>query len=401
LLMPGRIPHVGAIGFERQPRLEVGQGPLGRCRLDLLNHRRHVRPSWLPVDGRQYRRGRPWAKLAEMTMIVKKLPKSPSPSPGGRRIAHRVAVLAYDRLCTFEFGIAVEVFGLPRPEIPGWYRFKVCAIEPGPLAATGGFRILAEGGLGDLRRADTIIVPGWRGIRAPVPEPLVEALRGAHARGARLLSFCSGVFVLAATGLLDGRRATTHWRYAEPLRQAYPAIRIEPDVLYVDEGRLLTSAGSAAALDLSLHLVRRDYGAGVANQVARRLVIPPHRDGGQAQFIDRPVQEEGAALAPLLDWMRRNLQRELPLRLLAAKAKLSEPTLLRRFPEATGTTPKAWLTGERLRRARELLEGSAMAVERVAAECGFGSADTLRHHFRTRLQLSPRRYRDRFELTAS
>jgi AraC family transcriptional activator FtrA len=327
-----------------------------------------------------------------MTTIVKKLPKPQKPP-------RQVAVLAYDHLCTFEFGIAVEVFGLPRPELPGWYRFKVCAIEPGPLAATGGFRILADGGLRDLRGADTIIVPGWRGIQTPVPEALVKALRAAHARGARLLSFCSGVFVLAATGLLDGRRATTHWRYARHLQQAYPAIRIEPDVLYVDEGQLLTSAGSAAALDLSLHLVRRDHGPKIANQVARRLVIPPHRDGGQAQFIDRPVQEEGAALAAMLDWMRRNLQRELPLRLLARQAKLSERTFLRRFEEATGTTPKDWLTNERLRRARELLEGSGMAVERVATECGFGSADTLRHHFRTRLQLSPRRYRDRFELT--
>ncbi len=345
-------------------------------------------------------------------MIVKKLPKrmNPTPSPHfdgekagvrGQRTPHSVAVLAYDRLCTFEFGIAVEVFGLPRPEIPGWYGFRVCAIESGPLAATGGFRILAEGGLGDLRRADTIIVPGWRGIHTPVPDALVKALRAAYARGARLLSFCSGVFVLAATGLLDGRRATTHWRYAEQLEQAYPAIRIEPDVLYVDEGQLLTSAGSAAALDLSLHLVRRDHGPNIANQVARRLVIPPHRDGGQAQFIDRPVQEEGAVLAALLDWMRRNLQRELPLRLLARQAKMSERTFLRRFAEATGTTPKDWLVDERLRRARELLEGSGMAVERVATECGFGSADTLRHHFRTRLQLSPRRYRDRFELTAS
>ena len=326
-------------------------------------------------------------------MIVKKPPKS-------EKAPHQVAVLAYDQLCTFEFGIAVEVFGLPRPEIPDWYRFKVCAIEPGPLTATGGFRLLAEGGLKDLRQADTIIVPGWRGIHTPVPEPLIKALRGAHARGARLLSFCSGVFVLAATGLLDGRRATTHWRYAKHLQQAYPAIRIEPDVLYVDEGQLLTSAGSAAALDLSLHLVRRDHGPKIANMVARRLVIPPHRDGGQAQFIDRPVQEEGAAMAALFDWMRRNLARELPLKVLAKQARMSERTFLRRFEEATGTTPKDWLTNERLGRARELLEGSGMAVERVATECGFGSADTLRHHFRTRLQLSPRRYRDRFELSA-
>jgi AraC family transcriptional activator FtrA len=329
-----------------------------------------------------------------MTISVKKPPRREKNAVAPRK----VALLAYDGLCTFEFGIAVEVFGLPRPEIPGWYRFQVCAIEPGPLAATGGFRVLAEGGLADLRRADTIIVPGWRGIHTPVPDALVKALRAAHARGARLLSFCSGVFVLAATGLLDGKRATTHWRYAAQLQQAYPRIRIEPDVLYVDEGQVLSSAGSAAALDLALHLVRRDHGPKLANLVARRLVIPPHRDGGQAQFIERPVREEGAALTALLEWMRRHLDRELPLRLLAQQAKMSERTLLRRFEAATGTTPKDWLTNERLGHARELLEGSGLAVERVAAECGFGSADTLRHHFRTRLKLSPRRYRERFEL---
>lgn len=333
---------------------------------------------------------------------MKNMPKSPNRERSTKKASagHSVAVLAYDGLCTFEFGIAVEVFGLPRPEIPDWYRFTVCAIEPGPLAATGGFQLIAAGGLGQLRQADTVIVPGWRGIHTPVPESLIKALRAAHARGARLVSFCSGVFVLAAAGLLAGRRATTHWRYAAQLATAYPDIRIEPDVLYVDEGEILTSAGSAAALDLSLHLVRRDHGARIANQVARRLVIPPHRDGGQAQFIDRPVQQEGAALAALFEWMRRNLQRDLPISVLAKQARMSGRTFLRRFEEATGTTPKDWVINERLNRARELLEGSGMGVERVATECGFGSADTLRHHFRTRLKLSPKRYRDRFELSA-
>jgi AraC family transcriptional activator FtrA len=337
------------------------------------------------------------AELARTPIIVKKMPKPARPPQ--KAAGPAVAVLAYDGLCTFEFGIAVEVFGLPRPEIPAWYRFQVCAAEPGPLHATGGFQLLAEGGLERLRKADVVIVPGWRGIHTPVPEALIKALRSAYHRGARLVSFCSGVFVLAATGLLDGRRATTHWRYAPHLAERYPQIRVEPDVLYVDEDRLLTSAGSAAALDLSLHLVRRDYGPRIANQVARRLVIPPHRDGGQAQFIDRPLQEEGAALAALFDWMRRNLRRELPILILAKKANMSQRTFLRRFEEATGTTPKDWIVNERLKRARELLEASAMPVERVAEECGFGSADTLRHHFRVRVKLSPRRYRDRFELS--
>jgi AraC family transcriptional activator FtrA len=307
-----------------------------------------------------------------------------------------VAVLVYDGLCTFEFGIAVEMFGLPRPEFDDWYRFGLCAVDDGPMRAAGGMRVLAEGGLDGIARAGTVIVPGWRGVDAPPPAALLDALRKAHARGARLMSFCSGVFVLAASGLLDGRRATTHWRYVQALAERFPRIQVEPEVLYVDEGDLLTSAGSAAALDLSLHLIRRDFGPEMANSVARRAVVPAHRDGGQAQFIQSPLPEQGATLGKLLEWMRRHLEQPLPLSLLAERARMSERTLLRRFEEATGCSPKQWLTHERLSRARELLEGSNMAVERVADVCGFGSADTLRHHFRRSLKLSPARYRERF-----
>lgn len=329
-----------------------------------------------------------------MTSIVKKSPRPSSRRSGPRN--RRVAVLVYDGLCTFEFGIAVEMFGLPRPEFADWYDFRLCAVDRGAIHATGGLRVQADGGLEQLAGAGTVIVPGWRGADAPPPPALLEALREAHAQGARLLSFCSGVFVLAATGLLDGRRATTHWRYAPALAERHPRIRIEPDVLYVDEGELLTSAGSAAALDLSLHLIRRDYGPQVANQVARRVVVPTHRDGGQAQFIPSPLPASGEALGPLLEWMRRHLDRPLTLAELAARSKLSQRTLLRRFEEATGCSPKQWLIHERLGRARELLEGSALAVEQIADRCGFGSADTLRHHFRRALQLSPARYRERF-----
>jgi AraC family transcriptional regulator, transcriptional activator FtrA len=325
-----------------------------------------------------------------MTIIVKIMPK---PTPLENR---NVAVLVYDGLCTFEFGIAVELFGLPRPELADWYRFQACAAEPGPLRATGGFLIEASGGLAELEAAGTIVVPGWRGAAVPPPAELLDSLRRAHANGARLVSICSGVFVLAATGLLAGRRATTHWRYVEQLAAAYPDIRVEPDVLYVDEGQILTSAGSAAGLDLGLHLIRRDFGPAIANHVARRLVIPPHRDGGQAQFIDRPVQVEGAALAGLFDWIRANLTEDLPIGRLARRAGLSERTFLRRFGAATGTTPNDWITTARLARARELLEATDLAVERVATDSGFGTADTLRHHFRTRLRTSPQRYRDRF-----
>jgi AraC family transcriptional activator FtrA len=331
-----------------------------------------------------------------MPVTMKKPPKrSRRPSGPANR---QVVALVYDGLCTFEFGIAVEMFGLPRPELAHWYDFGLCAVDRGPMRAAGGMRVLAEGGLETLASAGTIIVPGWRGIDAAPPEPLLEALRAAHARGTRLLSYCSGVFVLAATGLLDDRRATTHWRYAEALAGRYPRIRIEPDVLYVDEGQLLTSAGSAAALDLSLHLIRRDFGAEVANSVARRAVVPAHRDGGQAQFIQSPMPAQGDGLGKLLDWMRRHLDQPQPVSVLAERARMSERTLLRRFEEATGCSPKQWLTHERLGRARELLEGSALGVDRVAEVCGFGSADTLRHHFRQHLQLSPARYRERFAL---
>jgi AraC family transcriptional activator FtrA len=307
-----------------------------------------------------------------------------------------VAVLVYDGLCTFEFGIAVEMFGLARPELKDWYRFGLCAVDKGPMRAAGGMRVLTDAGLEALAGAGTVIVPGWRGVDAEPPRALLDALRKAHAKGARLVSFCSGVFVLAATGLLDGRRATTHWRYVDALSARFPRIHLEPDVLYVDEGDLLTSAGSAAALDLSLHLIRRDYGPEVANSVARRAVVPAHRDGGQAQFIQAPLPEQGATLGKLLEWMRRHLDQPLPLPELAERARMSERTLLRRFEDATGCSPKQWLTRERLHRARELLEGSDLPVERVADVCGFGSADTLRHHFRHHVKLSPARYRERF-----
>jgi AraC family transcriptional activator FtrA len=311
-----------------------------------------------------------------------------------------VVAVAYDGLCTFEFGCAVEVFALPRPEMgEGWYRFAVAAAEPGPLRAAGGITVGVDGGLDLLARAGTVIVPGWRDADAPVPEALCAALRGAHAAGARVLSLCSGAFVLAAAGLLDGRRATTHWRYFDALAARYPKLTLVPDVLYVDVGSILTAAGSAAGLDLCLHLVRRDWGSRVANQVARRLVVPPHRDGGQAQYVERPVPREragGSRLAGLLDRVRAGLDQDWPVERLAAEAAVSPRALHRRFQETAGMSPGAWLVAERLARARELLEGTAAPVEDVAAACGFGTAATLRHHFRESLGTSPAAYRARF-----
>ena len=328
--------------------------------------------------------------------------------------SHRLVALAYDGLCTFEFGLAVEVFGLPRPEFDfPWYDFAVAAVEPGSLRAAGGIRIEVDGDLDLLERADTVVAPGWRGAEEPVPERLVEALRRAQARGARLVSLCSGVFVLAATGLLDEHRATTHWRYVESLTRRFPRIRVEPDVLYVDDdgarpGALLTAAGSAAGLDLCLHIVRRDHGPAVANAVARRLVIAPHREGGQGQFIQSPMasasgQDGGARLSALLDWLARQADLPLgakPLRVeaLAARAGMSPRSFARHFKLVTGLSPHDWLLRQRVRHAQELLEDSDLPVERIAEASGFGAPETLRHHFRRIAGTTPSAYRRAFGL---
>jgi AraC family transcriptional activator FtrA len=313
-------------------------------------------------------------------------------------MGHKVVALAYDRLCTFEFGCVVELFALPRPELAvPWYEFAVCAAERGPLRAAGGVEVRVPHTLRLLESADTIVIPGWRAIEEPPPAALLNALRRAFARGARLCSICSGVFVLAAAGLLDGRRATTHWRYVEPLAARYPRIRVEPNALYVDAGRLLTSAGSAAGLDMLLHLIRRDHGPRVANEVARRLVVPAHREGGQAQFVPRPVAaDERGRLSRLLDHIRAHVAKPHPLAALAARAAMSERTLQREFRAATGQAPHEWIVGERIARAKELLESTRLSTQAVAMRVGLGSAESLRHHFRRRVGTTPGQYRRRF-----
>jgi len=311
---------------------------------------------------------------------------------------HKVVALAYEGLCTFEFGIVVELFGLPRPELDHWYEFEVCGLEKGPLRATGGVSVLPRRGLKGLLEADTIIIPGWRNPDEPPPQPLIRTLTAAHEQGARLVSICSGIFVLAATGLLNGKCATTHWRYVEKLSRAFPAIRLQPDVLYVDEGDILTSAGSAAGIDLCLHLIRKDFGTLTANKVARRLVVSPHREGGQAQFIDKPVGEQASPwLANLLEWSQVRLHNPISVAQLANRACVSKRTLSRRFVESTGTSPLDWITALRVRRAKDLLETTPLSMEEVADRCGFGSAATLRHHFRARVKLSPNGYRASFQ----
>jgi len=323
----------------------------------------------------------------------------PNSFPSARIANPLVVALAYDRLATFEFGIAAEVFGLPRPEMgPGWYRFAVAAVDDGDMRAVGGVRFSAGGGLELLASAGTIVVPGWREIDAPVPDSVIEALKAAHARGARIMSFCSGAFVLAAAGLLHGKRATTHWRYADALKERYPDILVTPDVLYVDEGDVLTSAGTAAGLDLCLHLIRRDFGTEAANMVARRLVVPAHRDGGQAQFIRQPVPRahESSRLGPLLDHMRENLKADHAITNLARRTGMSQRTFLRWFEAATGMTPARWLLAERLAKARDLLEVSDTSIEEIATMAGFGTPATLRHHFRQQLATTPAAYRESF-----
>jgi AraC family transcriptional regulator, transcriptional activator FtrA len=332
-----------------------------------------------------------------MTIIVKNMPSLSTRENDGST-PRSVAVLAYDGLCTFEFGIAVELFGLRRPEIDNWYTFEVCGLERGPLCATGGMSILPRRGLKGLRRAHTIIIPGWRDPNEPPPPRLIRALVTAHQRGARLVSICSGVFVLAATGLLNGRRATTHWRYVETLAHAFPQIQIQPNVLYVDEGDVLTSAGSAAGIDLCIHIIRKDLGTLAANTVARRLVVSPHREGGQAQFIDKPVGEQASAwLSRLLDWVQLRLHERIKVGQLAAEARMSRRTFARRFVATTGSSPLDWITTLRVRRAKDLLETTTLSVEEIAEKCGFGSAPVLRHHFRKRVKLSPNIYRCHFK----
>ncbi|MBN3806923.1 transcriptional regulator FtrA [Paraburkholderia sp. Ac-20336] len=312
---------------------------------------------------------------------------------------HLVVALAYDRLCTFEFGCVTELFALERPELGvPWYRFAVCAAEPGPIRAAGGITIGAPHTLTLLAQADTIVIPGWRDADEAPPAALLSAIRAAYERGARLCSICSGVFVLAAAGVLDGKTVTTHWRYAETLQQRYPHLRVRPDALYVDEGRIITSAGSAAGLDMLLHLVRRDHGSAIANRVAQRLVVPPHREGGQAQFVPRPVpHDESGRLAKLMDWVRRHPAEPHTLRSLAERAAMSTRTLQRQFRDATGMAPYDWLVRERVAIARELLEApSPLPMARVAELAGFGSEESLRRHFRRIALTSPGAYRRKF-----
>jgi transcriptional regulator GlxA family with amidase domain len=312
---------------------------------------------------------------------------------------HTVAAVINQGCLTFDLAVPCEVFGWDRSYLGvDWYDFKVVAADPPPVRTSTGFTIDTPHRLVALEAADTIVVPGWSDPDVLPSAELVDRLRNAYERGARLVSICIGAFVLAETGLLDRRPATTHWAYADRFRARYPQVRLDPKVLYVDDGRILTSAGTAAGMDLCLHLVRLDHGAEVANGVARMVVMPPHREGGQAQYIDQPIAApgRGSDLYPTLEWALTQLHEPLSVDALARHAAMSPRTFARRFRQLTGTTPGEWLLEQRVNLARRLLETTDQTVDRIAHQCGFASAATLRHHFATRLATSPRAYRYTF-----
>ncbi|SFQ19389.1 AraC family transcriptional regulator, transcriptional activator FtrA [Amycolatopsis arida] len=310
-----------------------------------------------------------------------------------------VSVLAYDGMSAFETGIAIEVFGLRWPELDtDWYELTVCAERPGALRVLGGATLSTPHGLDALASAGTVVVPSVSDVTATPSPRLVAALRLAHRRGARIVSICSGAFALAAAGLLDGRRATTHWRYAELLRSRHPRVEVDPDPLYIDDHDVLTSAGCAAGLDLCLHIVRTDFGAAVANAVARRLVVPAHRDGGQAQYIEAPVPPapDDDRIATSMAWALAHLAEPITVRILARRAAMSPRSYLRHFTRTTGTTPIRWLTDQRVRASLRALETTTASIDVVARGVGFDSTATFRHHFTKAMRTTPSAYRRAF-----
>ena len=311
----------------------------------------------------------------------------------------RVVVPVLEHTALFELAVPVGVFGLPLGDDGrGWYDLTMCSTSPATHHATGGLRLQTERGLDAILDADLVVVPACIMKDYEQPLALVEHLAEAHARGARIAGICSGAFILAEAGLLDGREATTHWMYAEELRRRFPKVRVSEDALYVDEGSVLTSAGTAAGLDLCLHIVRKDFGAARAMEVSRRMVVAPHREGGQSQYAPArlPESDDASGLAPVLDWAANRLAETITVDDLAVQAGMSTRTLGRRFVEEIGTTPVRWLNHQRLDRARALLETTEFPIDRVARESGLGTESNLRQHFRDRLDTTPSAYRRAF-----
>ncbi|PZF97896.1 GlxA family transcriptional regulator [Micromonospora deserti] len=309
-----------------------------------------------------------------------------------------VAVLALDRVAPFELGVLAEVFGTDRTAdgFPG-YRFHVCSADGAPVRTSSGFHLTPHADLGPVEDADLIAVPAHHhGTTAPTP--VLDALRRAADRGAYLLSVCSGAFLLGEAGLLDGRECTTHWRHVDELQRRHPSAKVRCNSLYVQDGRLLTSAGTAAGIDACLHLIRQEHGSATATRLARRMVVPPHRDGGQSQYVEAPIPKapEAPTLEPVLEWLMGHLDRPVTVDELAARAGIAPRTFARRFRAETGTTPHDWLTNQRVLLARRLLEETRLSVETVADRAGFGDAAALRHHFARRVGATPHSYRTTF-----
>lgn len=314
-----------------------------------------------------------------------------------------VAVIAFDGITPFHLSVPCLVFGTsPGRAADVGFVLTVCAAEPGPLRTSAGFGIATEHDLSALDQADIVVMPAWHEDCRGAPAEMLDALRRAHGRGAQVVGLCLGAFPLAEAGLLDGKTVATHWAAAHALAARHPQVQVDQDVLYVDEGSVLTSAGVAAGLDCCLHLLRRLRGADVANRVARRILVAPHRDGGQAQFIEHPlpVSRSEGRFAQVLEWVGRHLQEEHSIDALAERAAMSRRNFTRHFRQTTGTSFKQWLLGQRILRARQLLEASDVAIERVAQEAGFGTALSLRQHFQTALRTSPSAYRRRFRTGA-
>ncbi|MEC8861138.1 MAG: helix-turn-helix domain-containing protein [Pseudomonadota bacterium] len=308
---------------------------------------------------------------------------------------HRVAILVHDRIALFELGCAVELFALPRPEMDDWYRCDVVSFAEGSIVGTGGVSIAVKT-VSSLADYSMIVIPSLSTDGKPVPEAIRSELINAHNSDKRILTFCSGAFLLAQLGILDGRKATTHWRYADKLKTLYPQIEYEDDVLYVYDGQIGCSAGSAAAIDLGMEVIRSDFGYRVANRVARRLVMSAHRQGGQSQFVETPMPEKPSQFSRSLDWAMNNLSRPIGIDEFAEKARMSRRTFDRKFRDTFGVSAKEWLTTQRLDAARQLLESTRHDVEKVAELSGFSNASNLRHHFRAAIGVSPRRYREQF-----